>query len=418
MHPIRNPQYRLLLFTRLAANLSSGFFEIAIFWWVLETTGSGALIAIVALVGSLSYIVVAPWGGVLADRYSKKALGSWMYAIDGALTAAAGVLLMLGHLNLALALVLLAVTNTATALRGPALSALLPLILPKESYQQGNATMGLAVSLAGLSSFALAGVATAAFGPGGALLIGAGLILLAALFLVFLREPQVAAVKAETKDDSEASEEAKPAQTGGFREGLRVVWQSPLLLSVVLTVTVLNFIVAPLTVLLAPYADLLTAGAAGFGLLAAAPLVGQLLGLALMNLIRVTKPLAILIMGTVGVAVSLFGLAGAPTLAFAMAAMALGGFCAALMNVQLEVIVQTNVQPALMGRAYGLLSALSMGAQPGGYAVAGVLMAVWPIRMIFAVMAAPVLVMSLAWLRPTIRRQLAVKVEATASEIA
>lgn len=417
MHPIRDPQYRLLLLTRLAANLSSGFFEIAIFWWVLETTGSGALIATVALVGSLSYIVVAPWGGVLADRYSKKSLVAWMYVIDGTLTAAAGVLLMLGHLNLALALVLLALTNVATAFRGPALSALLPLILPKESYQQGNATMGLAVSLAGLSSFALAGVATAALGPGATLLIGAGLLLFATVFLVFLREPQVAAVKVGAEDEGDAGEEAKPAPTGGFREGLQVVWQSPILFSVVLTVTVLNLIVAPLTVLLAPYAELLTVGAAGFGFLSAAPLVGQLLGLALMNVIRVARPLAVLVLGTLGVAVALIGLAGAPTLAFAMVAIALGGFCAALMNVQLEVIVQTNVQPTLMGRAYGLLSALSMGAQPGGFAVAGALMVVWPIRMIFMVMAALVFAMSFAWLRPAVRRQLGVKVDATATEV-
>lgn len=250
------------------------------------------------------------------------------------------------------------------------------------------------------------------------MLIGAGLILLAAVFLAFLREPQVAAVEAAAKDHGQANQEVKPAQTGGFREGVRAVWQSPILISVVLTVSVLNLIVAPLTVLLAPYAELLTVGAAGFGFLSAAPLVGQLLGLSLMNVIRVTSPLAILVMGTVGVAVSLVGLADAPALAFAMAALALGGFCAALMNVQLEVILQTNVQPALLGQAYGLLSALSMGAQPGGFAVAGGLMAVWPIWMIFAVMAALVLVMSLAWLRPAVRRQLAAKAPATASAIA
>jgi DHA3 family macrolide efflux protein-like MFS transporter len=408
MHPIKNPQFRLLLATRLSANLSAGFFEVAVIWWVFETTGSGALIAAIALVGSLSYILVAPWGGVLADRYNKKSLITLMYGIDGALTAAAGVLLMLGQLHLALIFLLLAITNTATALRAPALAALLPLILPKESYQQGNATMGLAVSLAGMSSFPLAGVATAALGAGGALLVGAGLILVAGLFMAFLQEPKISPAS-----DQAASEQAtgpvKTAPVASFREGVRAVLQNSLLLSVVVTVAVLNLIVAPLTVLLAPYAALLTAGAAGFGLLAGAPVLGQLLGLLLANFWKVSRPLAVIVPGTVGVALSLAGLYLAPSLPVAIAALAFGGLCAALMNVQLEVILQTNVKPELLGRAYGLLGSLSMAAQPAGYAAAGGLMAIWPIRAIFAGMAVLVFLMTAAWLRPAVRRQLSTR---------
>lgn len=408
MHPIKNPQFRLLLATRLAANLSAGFFEVAVIWWVFETTGSGALIAAIALVGSLSYILVAPWGGVLADRYSKKSLITLMYWIDGALTAAAGVLLMLGQLHLALIFLLLAITNIATALRAPALGALLPLILPKESYQQGNATMGLAVSLAGMSSFPLAGVATAALGAGGALLVCAGLILVAGLFMAFLQEPKISPAS-----DQAASEQAtgpvKAAPVASFIEGVQAVLQSNVLLSVVVTVAVLNLIAAPLTVLLAPYTKLLTAGAAGFGLLAGAVVLGQLLGLSLANFWKVSRPLAVIVPGTVGIALSFAGLYLAPTLPFAIAALAFGGLCAALMNVQLEIILQTNVKPELLGRAYGLLGSLGMAAQPAGYAAAGGLMAIWPIRPIFAGMAVMVFLMTAAWLRPVVRQQLSAR---------
>lgn len=408
MHPIKNPQFRLLLATRLSANLSAGFFEVAVIWWVFETTGSGALIAAIALVGSLSYILFAPWGGVLADRYSKKSLITLMYWIDGVLTAAAGVLLMLGQLHLALIFLLLAITNIATALRAPALGALLPLILPKESYQQGNATMGLAVSLANMSSFPLAGVATAALGAGGALLVGAGLILVAGLFMAFLHEPRLAPATEQAASE-QATGSVKTDPVASFREGVQAVLQNSLLLSVVVTVAVLNLIVAPLTVLLAPYAALLTAGAAGFGLLAGAPVLGQLLGMLLANFWKVSRPLAVIVPGTVGVALSLAGLYLAPTLPFAIAALAFAGLCAALMNVQLEVILQTNVKPELLGRAYGLLTSMGMAAQPAGYAAAGGLMAIWPIRAIFAGMAVLVFLMTAAWLRPAVRQQLSAR---------
>jgi DHA3 family macrolide efflux protein-like MFS transporter len=408
MHPIKNPQFRLLLATRLSANLSAGFFEVAVIWWVFETTGSGALIAAIALVGSLSYILVAPWGGVLADHYSKKSLITLMYWIDGALTAAAGLLLMLGQLHLALIFLLLAITNTATALRAPALGALLPLILPKESYQQGNATMGLAVSLAGMSSFPLAGVATAALGAGGALLVGAGLILVAGLFMAFLQEPRLAPATEQAASE-QATGPVKTAPVASFREGVQAVLQNSLLLSVVVTVAVLNLILAPLTVLLAPYAALLTAGAAGFGFLAGAAVLGQLLGLSLANFWKVSRPLAVIVPGTVGVGLSLAGLYLAPSLPVAIAALAFGGLCAALMNVQLEVILQTNVKPELLGRAYGLLTSMGMAAQPAGYAAAGGLMAIWPIRAIFGGMAVLVFLMTAAWLRPAVRQQLSAR---------
>ena len=338
-HPLRIRDFNLLLATRLFESLSVGFFEVPLIWWVLTTTGNESLVAVVAFVGTSAYLVASPFGGVLADRYSKKTLAISMLLVDASLTGVAAVLFLLGSLTLPVALVLLTITNVATALRGPALSALLPLILPKESYQKGNAAMGLSTSLANLSSFAVAGLANAAFGAGGTLLICVGLLLAASVILVFLHEP----TRSASKQVQEESVEEIAEPEGGFVEGFQVIWDNSLLLAIIGTAVVLNFLVAPLTVLAAPYAKLLGAGSAGYGYLSASFVGGQFLGFFLMNLFQVLRPLTVLVLGTLAGALCLVSVALSPLLGLSIVALAIFGIASALMTIQVQTILQESV---------------------------------------------------------------------------
>ena len=126
----------------------------------------------------------------------------------------------------------------------------------------------------------------------------------------------------------------------------------------------------------------------------------------MMNFVKFNKVLQVVFLGSVGIALGLAGLAFAPTLPLAMCAMALAGVSASMINVQISTIFQNNIPPETLGRAYGLLSALTQGAQPLGYASAGFLLNVMPTRRIFLSMAGLLSLASLTWLRPTVRRHL------------
>ena len=399
-HPLRIKDFNLLLATRLFESLSVGFFEVPLIWWVLTTTGNESLVAVVAFVGTSAYLVASPFGGVLADRYSKKTLSISMLLVDASLTGVAAVLFLLGSLTLPVALVLLTITNVATALRGPALSALLPLILPKENYQKGNAAMGLSTSLANLSSFAVAGLANAAFGAGETLLICVSLLLAASIILVFLREPTRSAAK---QVQEESVEEEVTESEGGFVEGFQVIWGNSLLLAIIGTAVVLNFLVAPLTVLAAPYAQLLGAGSAGYGYLSASFVGGQFLGFFLMNFFQVQQPLTVLVAGTLTGALCLVGVALSPLLLLSLVALAIFGVASALMTIQVQTILQESVSDELMGRVYGLFMALVRGAQPAGYALAGGALALFSVRTIFFGMGVLMAPLALTWLRSAVR---------------
>ena len=416
-HPIRNRNFINLLVTQLFAQLSTGFFEIPIMWWLIETTGSGQIVATVAFIASIAYLVGSPYGGVLADKGSKKILSTSMFLVDAVFTSLVAILLIVGNLNLITILVLLAITNLATALRGPALNSLLPLTVAKVQYQQANATMGLATQFAALASMAVAGIATAILGVSGALFTGVGLLLLATIFMQFYKEPRVVAAPEEQSEPPEdllkntelnqhsdvVHDVVTRKQKSAFRIGLDAVFTNPLILAIVTTTTLLNFTLAPMTVLFAPFAKSLNLTATGFGLFGASLVAGQILGLALLNVLKINHPLRMLVLGNLGIALGLFTLSFATQLWMALIPCGLMGFSASLMTIQLQVIFQNHIAPEVLGRASGILGALSMAAQPLGLILTGVLLGIYAPQRIFVLMAIIITVASLLWLRSSIR---------------
>lgn len=394
MHPLRNKNFRLLLGTQVFGSLSASFFEIPIFWWLIETTGSGSIVALTAFVSSVAYLIAAPWGGVWADKVSKKRIVISAYAVDAGLTALAAYLLLIGQLTLAFLLILLAITNLLTAFRSPSLGSLLPLLIEKSRYQEGNAAMGLATTVATLLSAAAAGVATATLGVSGAIFLGAGFIMVALGFMCFLEEPVAKAVPS-------ASSQQAPALMAGFK----VLRDNPLLAVIVFMATLLNFILSPLTVLFAPYVLELGASAAGFGFLSAMVALGQLLGLIALNIIKIKQVLRVLTVGTFSIATALLALAFAPTLLFAVLAISVLGLSASIMGVTISTLFQERIPPDVLGRSMGLMSALTQAAQPAGFVAAAGLLTVTSVRRSFIMLGILMSLAATVWLRPRIKKQ-------------
>ncbi|AWT37559.1 MFS transporter [Deinococcus arenae] len=394
-HPIRNAAFRAVLLTRLFSALTGGFYNVPIMWWVLEQTGSGSMIASVGLVSALAGLIAAPIGGLLADRRHKRLLIQSTYVADALLLVLMATLVLSGHMQVSYVFPLLAVTSFVAALRGPASAVLVPLIIPRAVYQQGNALMSLTGSLASLTGYALAGTATGFLGVHGAMLIGAALLVGAIVTLWTVPEPQV------TPTPGEAGSSAEPRE--GLWAGLRVIWSNPLLFWTFAVSLLLNFVLIPLEVTLAPFARTLGVGAREFGFLSASISVGQLVGMLVLSSYRLPRPWLALVGGTFGIAASIGGLSVVTTLPQALVLLALAGLSAAVMNVQLSVVSQLNIPQAVMGRAFGVMSSLSSAIQPLGYAGAAALLAWLPLQSIFMVIAVLLAAAATAWLHPTLK---------------
>lgn len=393
-HPLKNIDFRWLLTSRVAGNLSLGFAEVPLMWWVLEKTGQASLVATVALIGAIGALIAAPLGGVWADQGHKKRLIQLTYAADALVQLAMIWGIASGNLNLWGVYVLVGLASLFGNLRSPALGALQPLLLEPNQYQQGNAVMSLATTLGMAASFALAGAATGFIGVAGALWVGLGLVVLAALLLIPIREPRV------------FSSIAHQQPVGAMREGVRFILGTPVVFWIVVIAMLINLILAPFGALAAPYAKELGGGATDYGLLTAALMVGQLVGLVVMNFIRVKNPFLTFLLGTWGLAAGVGLLAVAPHMVVALTLLAGFGVAASFMNVQAMTLAQQTIPKEMMGRVFGVLQGLNMGVQPLGLAATSGLLAVMDVRSIFGVMGALMLLASLAWLQRPVRSAL------------
>lgn len=381
-HPLGIPAFRRLFLSRLLTNLSLGFTEVPLLWWVLERTGSPVAPAQLALVASLGLVLAAPLGGLLADRGSKRRQVLLAQGADILLQLLL-VLAVLRALPLPGVYLLVGLSALVTGLRLPALAALQPLLVPREAYQQANAAVSLGIAFSVMASFALAGAATGFLGVAGALLLGAALLVLGLLPALGLPDPRAGGREAGKRE-------------GGVREGLGTLLGDRPLAFLVLAAFLINLVLAPVGPLMAPLAQALGAGPEGYGLLGGSLFLGQLGGMVYLNLRPVAPrvfPLAALALG-LGVG----GLGLVESLPWALASLGLAGGAAAFLNVLALTLLQGRVEPGRLGRVSGLAQALTLGAQPLGLALASPLLARLDLGEVFLLAGGLVGLLALGWL--------------------
>jgi len=116
--------------------------QYAIMWHLTLVTQSGSVLAVASVVGFLPQAVVSVFGGVWADRLNRKVL---VIAADAtiALTTLALALLMIGGAeDLWLIYAALAIRSAGAGIQSPAVSALLPQIVPTDKLMRVNGING------------------------------------------------------------------------------------------------------------------------------------------------------------------------------------------------------------------------------------------------------------------------------------
>jgi DHA3 family macrolide efflux protein-like MFS transporter len=100
-------------------------------WYITETTASPLFLALASIAALLPVGLLSPFGGVAADRFDRKKV---MIVSDGAvgiISLALAVIVLIGQVNLPLLLFVLAARSAAQAFHAPAMTALMPLMVPE-----------------------------------------------------------------------------------------------------------------------------------------------------------------------------------------------------------------------------------------------------------------------------------------------
>lgn len=348
------------------SSVGDGVHRIAVLWWARQATGSDAVVVLVALATVLPTLAAAPVAGWLVDRYSRRGLMLTADVVRCGTSVALAMAVWSGSLSVGMVVAVSIVAAAAAAVFDPALMSSVTLLVAPERRVQANSMLGVSGALAGIVGPALGGVLIGVAGTGAALWFDAGTFLLSFLMVVVSRIPMPEA-DADAVDDT------------GLGGGWRLVRANREVRGLVVVGAGLNLCVAPVGVLIVGLAaGPLGLGGSGFGLLEAAVPAGLVCGfIAAPKLVgRSATALTALLVTAAGIAVAgVLPLAWWAGLSFLAA-----GLGAGVVNAILPTRFQESVDPAVQGRVFALVGALSQAGRPVGLLLTAPLVALVGLR--------------------------------------
>lgn len=188
-----NRNFTLLLLGQVFSLIGNYTLKFALSMYVLERTGSAAIFAGLLAVATVPQVLLAPIGGLLADRLNRR---NMMVALD-ALSGTAVFLTFLGsgglHVmsqegpSLLLISILQVVLGILGAFESPTVQACVPQMQTGENLLKGNAAVSQIQAVAGLVTPFLGSLFYTAFGIRPVLAVCAACFLLTALLECFIR---------------------------------------------------------------------------------------------------------------------------------------------------------------------------------------------------------------------------------------
>lgn len=350
------------LASRFCAATGMTLLRATIAWHVFDLSGSAFLLGLVGLVQFVPTLALTLVGGAVADAFDRRrvmrlaqlpllATGATLYAAsaDG------------GSLPVLFAAVFL--NACAFAFDSPARQALVPTLVPIESFPRAVTFGSTAQALAFASGPALAGLAIAAAGPALAYAAYVGLIAINLVGLGFVRPLR------------EPGERRAPSWQAVW-EGLAYVRSQPVVLAC-MSLDMLAVIFGGATALLPVYAsDILAVGPRGYGLLTSSLEIGALATAVVMMLrppaARPGRALLIAV-GVYGLATIVFGLSRAFPLS--VAAYMVVGMADQVSVVMRQTAIQLSTPDALRGRVSAvnmifIAASNQLGAVESGFVAA------------------------------------------------
>ena len=346
--------------------LGSSMTGFALGVWVFQQTGSATSFALILLFNMLPKALVAPFAGVLADRYDRRRIMIITDLSAGIATMIVAALFATGNLSTWHIYLLTAVNASASAFQGPAFGAALTQLVPKAQFGRANGMQQLGEGIGQIIAPVLAAVFLGIFGLVSVLLVDMLTFLFAVTILLFVRFPEIR--KAEGGRGEVMS--AWNAQIG---QAVNYLLGRPGLLGLMLVFTLVNFFVGVAEAVLTPMVLNFTTSE-NLGLIMTIGGVGMLAGSALMTIFGGGKRKVYAVFGAyafLGVAVFLAGLR--PSVLLVSIAVFLAFFALPTVMSASQAIMQTKVAPLIQGRVFGLRIFMNTLSFALAYLLGGVL---------------------------------------------
>ncbi|MCU1411314.1 MAG: transporter [Rhodoglobus sp.] len=350
--------------------------QYAVMWYITFETGSGIAVALYALAAFLPQGIISIFGGVLADRMNRRVLVMLSDGTIAAVTLLLALLMANGVTDLWIILLAVAARSIGAGVQTPAVSAILPQLVPGEQLMRVNGIFGTIQSAMALLAPAAAGLVFGLFGIVPVFFIDVVTAVIGIGVLFFVTVPTLASIAEKTT-----------SYRADLVEGMRYIWHHAIVrwllvvFAIIFLLTVAPSFVTPLLIA-REYGNDVTL----VTLLEIAFSVGMLGGGVLVStLLAKRSRLGLILVSTFGFAAFTVGLGLSPNLVVFYGFMFGIGLLVPLFSTPFMTLVQETVPPEMHGRVFSYVGIVMALAAPIGMTVFGPLADVISVQLLLVV---------------------------------
>jgi len=365
LRALHSRNYRLFVVGQLISLIGTWMQSVAQSWLIYRITGSAALLGLIGFAGQIPIFVLAPLGGVIADRLNRHRV---LIATQSTMMVLAFVLALLtltGVVHEWHIFFLSALLGIANAFDIPTRQAFLAETVSREDIVNAIALNSSMLNGARILGPAIAGLVVAAFGEGWCFLLNAisYIAVIGALWMM--------------RVDAVPHPHAHVSAWDSIVEGFAYSWNTKPVRALLLLLGLVSLMGMPYSVLMPVIAaGVLGGGPNAYGLLMSASGVGALAGAALLMFRRHVRGLGRWVaVSAASFGITLVAFSFSRRLWLSAVLLVPAGFFMMVEMAASNTLIQTMIPNRLRGRVMSVYSMMFMGMAPVGALVAGALAA-------------------------------------------
>lgn len=273
MKKLWNKDLTLLLLGQSISRLGDSAHYIALMWFILEKTGSSTVMGTLSALAYIPSLILSPFAGVVADRYSRKKIIILLDFLRGIMVFILALLFFTKGLTILGIFVLTILLSISSAFFNPCIPSSIPEMVEPENLPRANSLFSIAGRIAEVLGPSIGGIAYKILGAGYLFTFNAISFFIAAIFSLFIRIPQ-------------KFQEGKMNFVLDIKEVFLKIKEDKELMSLGITASILNFFYVPFFVLLPVYIkNYLNFDASVYDLVLGIGGIGSLIGLLITSMI-------------------------------------------------------------------------------------------------------------------------------------
>lgn len=275
---MKNKNFFLLWNGQLVSALGDALYAIALNFFILQETGSTAIMGTVMALVTLPRIILGPVSGVYVDKVDRKLLIVWGDIIRGLSIIFVAVMAYFDRLEIWMVMVVAVVLGVCASFFNPSVESVLPDIVPSDKMIKASSSYQIATTGADILGQSVGGALYVLVGAPLMFLMNGVSYLLSAVSECFIRIPKVSRKNVEIsfKED--------------FKEGLRFILAYEGLVRTIAISFFINFLFGMIRVSIIPwFVNTENLGMTKYGVLNAFQSVGLIVGMLVLSFINIKQ---------------------------------------------------------------------------------------------------------------------------------